>query len=283
MRAVKTVLMLFAVIIMSVCFAACGGEDEPTPDPGDTPETFTVHSIDGLETLGLTITDGAYRTSIVGEIRLSDLFMIGFEDDDADLMDTFMDEVEKSSYAIGSYDASRDGSPDGYDDISRYVLLEKDGYGYVAMAREESCLVYVRQRAVTIRAHSETGSTMEDYFVSVPMPFYRFHYLDRPSEELLIYHNGSTLTVTWTAESFEAMCSPYDVQGDYYSVKEYYLGVSDVYDITFDDDTKTIHMNCSRIQLDMSLLFEYDIVSGSTLTFTDDTVTLVMDAGVQLY
>ena len=78
------------------------------------------------------------------------------------------------------------------------------------------------------------------------------------------------------------MCAAYDVIGDYYSVKEYYLSVSDTYDITFDYDTKTIHMNCSRVRLDMSLLFEYDIVPGSTLTFTDDTVTLVMDAGVPL-
>lgn len=62
MRAVKTVLTLFAVIIMSVCFAACGGEDEPAPDPGDTPETFTVQSIDGLETLDLAITEGAHRS-----------------------------------------------------------------------------------------------------------------------------------------------------------------------------------------------------------------------------
>lgn len=63
MRAVKTVLTLFAVIIMSVCFAPhAGGEDEPAPDPGDTPETFTVHSIDGLETLDLAITEGAHRS-----------------------------------------------------------------------------------------------------------------------------------------------------------------------------------------------------------------------------
>lgn len=103
MRAVKTVLTLFAVIIMSVCFAACGGEDEPAPDPGDTPETFTVHSIDGLETLDLTITDGAYRTSIVGEWRPDRLLMVGFEGDDDNAMSAFMDELARSPYAIGSY------------------------------------------------------------------------------------------------------------------------------------------------------------------------------------
>ena len=232
MRAVKTVLTLFAVIIISVCFAACGGEDEPAPDPGDTPETFTVHSIDGLETF----------------------------------------------YAIGGYEVTGNELRDVFGEISRDILLEKDGYGYIAVANVEDNIVYVYQLAVAIR----TNGGSDDYCISVPIPFNYLYRLGFSSDSSFVDQSGSTLTVTWTAENFRTMCAAYDVIGDYYSVKEYYLSVSDTYDITFDDDTKTIHMNCSRVRLDMSLLFEYDIVPGSTLTFTDDTVTLVMDAGVPL-
>lgn len=263
---------------MSVCFAACGGEDEPAPDPGDTPETFTVHSIDGLETLDLTITDGAYRTSIVGEWRPDRLLMVGFEGDDDNAMSAFMDELARSPYAIGSYKVTGNELRDVFGEISRYILLEKDGYGYIAVANVEDNIVYVYQLAVAIR----TNGGSDDYCISVPIPFNYLYRLGFSSDSSFVDQSGSTLTVTWTAESFEALCSPYDVIGDYYSVKEYYLSVSDTYDITFDDDMKTIHMNCSRVRLDMSLQFEYDIVPGSTLTFTDDTVTLVMDAGVPL-